>query len=113
MNRGLISNSYATRVTLGHVQICIRNEMSLAYGDKANGARSAVSKPRRIWQFIERALDAYSLQRTKHAVAEKALRRCNVEVARYRRLLRKQDSARLDTPSGTLAPCKVAARRAR
>jgi hypothetical protein len=86
--------------------------MSLAYSERTSGARDAVSKRKGFWQFIERALNAYSLERTKRAVAEKTLRRCNVEVARYRRLLRK-DSVRLDTPSAKLAPCKVAARRGR
>ena len=63
--------------------------------------------------MIERALDTYSLQRTKRAVAEKTFRRCNVEVARYRRLTLKHDLARFDTGGASLAPCKVSARAGR
>jgi hypothetical protein len=87
--------------------------MSLAYSDRKIGACGALSKPRRFWQFIERALEVYSHRQTKRAVAEKTLRLRNVEAARYRRLPRKRDSLRFDTPSGKLAPRKVAARRGR
>jgi hypothetical protein len=87
--------------------------MSLAYGERTSGARDAVSKPKHFWQFIERALDAYSLRRTKRALADKTFRRCSIEVARYRRLLRERDSVRLDRPRGKLAPSQVAARQAR
>lgn len=87
--------------------------MSLAYSDRGSGGRGAVSKPRRLWQIIERALDTYSLQQTKRAVAEKTFRRCNVEVARYRRQLRQQDLARLDTGGASLVPCTVSARAGR
>lgn len=113
IDRRLVSNSYAIGGTLVTRGICIRNKMRLAYSDRTINARGSLSKPRRFWQFIGRALDAYSLQRTKRAVAERTLRRCNLEVARYRRLLRKQDSACLDPPSGKLTPCKVGARRGR
>lgn len=87
--------------------------MSLACSDRASGGRGAVSKPRRFWQMIERAVDTYSLQRTKRAVAEKTFRRCNVEVARYRRLALKHELARHDTGGASLAPRKIRARAGR
>jgi hypothetical protein len=77
--------------------------MSLAYIDRSNGLGGAHQK----------ALNAYSLERTKRVVAEKTFRRCSVEVARYRRLLHKQDSVQHVTLRGKSAPCKVAARRGR
>jgi hypothetical protein len=87
--------------------------MSLAYIDRSNGLGGAHQRAGRFWQFIERALNAYSLERTKRVVAEKTFRRCSVEVARYRRLLHKQDSVQHVTLRGKSAPCKVAARRGR
>ena len=87
--------------------------MSLAYSERAGGGRGAVSKPRRFWQMIERTLETYSLQRTKRAVTEKTFRRCNVELARYRRLALKHDLARHDTGGASLAPRKISARAGR
>jgi hypothetical protein len=87
--------------------------MSLAYSERAGGGRDAVSKPRRFWQMIERTLETYSLQRTKRAVTEKTFRRCNVELARYRRLALKHDLARHDTGGASLAPRKISARAGR
>ena len=79
--------------------------MSLVFGDRTLAAHGAVSRPIPFWQIVGRALDAYSLRRTRHLFAGNMLRRCNRDVARYRRLLHKHDSVLL--PARRLASPNV------